>query len=467
MKKITLFLLTVCSILLFAQNENSDNKVALPMTMTKNVQVIPTKIHKTMQEYKYDFALLNNLDPRVYAQMPVANAVRSQKFEAAQSIYDCMAADDFTVPAGQIWEIKNVAIDGYIPTNKNPDSFNVTFYSNSGTLPGTMIRQENIQPSAGTSSPNLSLGSSLLLQPGKYWMSIQAVIDFGTGSDGWFWNTYADTSTLGSPYAFINPGNGFSTACSPTWGSGIVCVPSTLKDLSFTLNGNILSSCKTFTDKIVAADPTQTSRVFRDAMPSVCGVAKVYPGDIAGSNYHYKKYTLNNVAATPECVTININNVDASQIFLVAYNGSFNPANISQNYLGDIGSSPNNGSSYSMAVTIPPASTIVLVVSEVTANTTFSGNYTIDVLSSNCGSILKAGEVAGSKVSIYPNPVRTLLYVNGMKMNEAKVYDTSGRLIPVKSTENQINVEGLTKGNYLLQVKDKDGKVHQDKFIKN
>ena len=52
-------------------------------------------------------------------------------------------------------------------------------------------------------------------------------------------------------------------------------------------------------------------------------------------------------------------------------------------------------------------------------------------------------------------------------MNEAKVYDASGKLIPVKSTENQINVEGLTKGNYLLQMKDKSGNVHQDKFIKN
>ena len=465
MKKITLFLLTLCSILLFAQNSNNDRTVALPMTMTKNTQLIPTKIYKSLKEYKDAFAQLNALDPRVYGQVPLANAVRSQKFEVANATFDCMAADDFTVPVGEIWEIKNVAIDGYLQSNKNPDSYNVAFYANSGSLPGAVIRQENIQPSAGTASPNLSLGTSLLLQPGTYWMSVQAVIDYGTG-DGWYWNTYADAVTLGSPYAFINPGNGFGTVCSPNWGIGTVCVATTFKDLSFSLNGHILSSCKTYTDKIVSTDPTQTSRVLRDGSSSVCSVSKTYPGDLPGT-YHYKLYTIQNTSATPDCVAINTLNPDSNQIFTVAYNGAFNSANISQNYMGDTGNSPFNGSSTTMSVVIPGSSTMTLVVSEVVANTAFTSNYTIDIISANCSSILKAGEVAGSKVSIYPNPVRTLLYVNGMKMNEAKVYDTSGRLIPVKSTENQINVEGLTKGNYLLQVKDKSGKVHQDKFIKN
>ncbi len=465
MKKITLFLLTICSILMFAQKDGTDNKMPTPMTFTKNIQKLPTKIFKTSKEYNDDFALLNNLDPRVYGQVPFINSIRSQKFDAANATYDCTAADDFTVPAGQIWEIKNIAADGYILSSKNPDSFNVTVYANSGAnLPGTIIRQENIQPSAGTQSPNLSLGTSLLLNPGKYWISVQAVADL---PGDWFWQTYADSSTLGSPFVWINPGNGFGTTCSANWGVGSVCSPGAAKDLSFTLNGNILSSCKTFTDKIISTDPTQSLRVTRDGNPSVCGTPKVYPGNIGAGNYHYKKYTIQNTSASAECVNIILTNPEANQMFAVAYSGSFNPANISQNYLADIGASPFSGSSSNMAFTMPASSTVVLVVSEVVVNTTFANNYTLNVIAGNCGSILKTGEVKDASVNIYPNPVRTLLYVNGMKMNEAKVYDASGKLIPVKSTENQINVERLTKGNYLLQMKDKSGNVHQDKFIKN
>lgn len=465
MKKITLFLLTICSILMFAQNDGTDNKVSAPMIVTKNNQKLPTKIFKTTKDYNENFALLNNLDPRVYAQVPFINSIRSQKFDAANATFDCSAADDFTVPVGQIWEIKNIAADGYIQTAKNPDSFNVTIYANSGAnLPGNIIRQENIQPSAGTQSPNLSLSTGLLLQPGKYWVSVQAVSDL---PGDWFWQTYIDSSTLGSTFAWINPGNGFATSCSPNWGLGSACISSANKDLSFTLNGNILSSCKTFTDKVTTTDPTQTLRLNRDGNPSVCGTQKVYPGSIGSGNYHYKKYTIQNTSASAECVNVILTNPEANQMFLVAYLTSFNPANISQNYLADVGSSPFSGGSTNMAFTMPANSTVVLVVNEVVANTVFINNYTINVIAGNCGSILKTGEVAGSGVTIYPNPVRTLLYVNGIKMNEAKVFDTSGKLIPVKTTENQINVEGLTKGNYLLQLKDKDGNIHQNKFIKN
>ena len=81
-----------------------------------------------------------------------------------------------------------------------------------------------------------------------------------------------------------------------------------------------------------------------------------------------------------------------------------------------------------------------------------------------CASLLPDFQV----FNIYPNPTKGILYINGMNLKLAKVYDSSGKLVSVKNTSsNSVNVENLPKGTYLIQSQDKDGKVRSDKFIKN
>src|SRR2546427_649482 len=49
-------------------------------------------------------------------------------------------ADDFVVPAGQTWNITEVDAQGLYFNGAGPaDNFNVRFYQNSGTLPGTLV----------------------------------------------------------------------------------------------------------------------------------------------------------------------------------------------------------------------------------------------------------------------------------------------------------------------------------------
>ena len=468
MKKITLLALAFCNCLIFAQTNRTSDVVVHrdPVVFTT-----PTKPYATMDAYQNAFNAQNLTAPKLYMQFPVAaGTITSQKFEVANTQYDSNAADDFTVPAGKSWQITSVFVRGQSTLTVNPTSYNVTFYNNTASnLPGTVVRTENVILAAGAVSPTLPLATALTLAAGKYWVSVQAVMDLAVGGQ-WFWETYTDAATLSAPYAWINPGNGFATTCNVAWNTGSICLASQLKDLQFSLDGTesnaAATPCKTFTGKIVSTDPTETDRLFRDAIPSVCGTPKVYPSPAFAGTYHYRTYTIQNTLATTNCVTVNLTNPDPGQVHLVAYLGTFNPANIATNYIGDSGSSSLNGSLATMSITMPASSTMVIVANETTANTAFASNYTIDVLSTNCGGILKTVEAGGNIVNIYPNPVTKTLFVNGMKMQEAKVYDASGKLIQVKSSNNEINVENLTKGNYLLQVKDKDGKVYQDKFIK-
>src|SRR4051794_13931000 len=51
---------------------------------------------------------------------------------------DDQLADDFTVPAGESWQISQVDVGGFTFSTP-PPSVNVFLYSNAGTLPGGQI----------------------------------------------------------------------------------------------------------------------------------------------------------------------------------------------------------------------------------------------------------------------------------------------------------------------------------------
>lgn len=476
MKKITLLLIAACSTFIYAQeNRGTDMpKSTVPSGNTVTIK-LPTEATLTSKNYYDQVASLNPFGTTIYNQAdPGSSDVISQQFESTNSTKTTNVADDFTVPVGKRWSIESVSAVGTLVGSIQPTIFNVTFYTNSGTnLPETVVHTETVVLSAGSTNPTLPLAAPLLFSSGTYWVSIQAVLN-STTQGSWFWKIYNAFDNYGSPFAVKNPGNGYGFPCLVNWATYATCTGTKYKDLQFKLTGTESGlPCKSFTGRLTTADPTQMGRVSRLNPPSVCGNVKAFPGILsATSQFHYKTYSVKNTSATADCVTFNLTNADPlNQLFLIAYNGSYNPADLSQNYMGDTASSTANNPStppVSMGITIPAGATVVLVVAEGTAAVyPFSGDYTLEVVSANCGGILKTGETGGKNINIYPNPVSTILFVNGMKMTDAKVYDTSGKLVPVKSTESQINVQALPKGNYLLQVKDKSGNVHQDKFIKN
>lgn len=77
-----------------------------------------------------------------------------------------------------------------------------------------------------------------------------------------------------------------------------------------------------------------------------------------------------------------------------------------------------------------------------------------------------------SAIRIYPNPVKDILYINGLTEKESvEIFDATGRSLPVAvSTTAQpirtINVTGFAAGIYFIVITHKDGQTIKKQFIK-
>ena len=166
-------------------------------------------------------------------------ATSSQDFETAFDAFDSFTADDFVVPAGQTWNITEVDVQGlyFNCTTCGPAaSFNVFFYQDSSTLPGTLVATRLANTFTGTTDFVITLTSAVTLTPGTYWVSVQARLDFGTGGQfGWQDRTVQSNSGA----AFENPGGGFACPGGNGWVRKPTCVTTTSPDQVFRLVGTI------------------------------------------------------------------------------------------------------------------------------------------------------------------------------------------------------------------------------------
>jgi hypothetical protein len=144
----------------------------------------------------------------------VAEEIVSQDFLPDSNRYDSEAADDFVVPAGTTWTVTQVDADGWESGIFQPTpSFNVRFYSQAGVLPGALVAERLGQGySGGGGDIQVAVTPGVVLPPGHYWVSLQAVES--VSSTAWYWQDRALQS--GEPAAWRNPPGGFTSRC-PTW----------------------------------------------------------------------------------------------------------------------------------------------------------------------------------------------------------------------------------------------------------
>jgi hypothetical protein len=302
--------------------------------------------------------------------------IASQNYEAANDNLDSEVADDFVVPAGQTWSISTVDVHADTTGTGPVASFNVTFYStNTATnVPLSVLASRPTSSFANAGSDyTITLTSSVTLGSGTYWVGVQANEDSSVGS--WYWSNRTVGSNQGAVWR--NPGNGYGLGCT-TFTRRMTCVGGTSPDQTFKLSGYTITS-PDYTGALAGSDPTITDpggRMNRNGVSSSCASQKTFPGVISGANtYHYRTHTFRNASASPACVTVAVDpqacNSGANPINVAAYLNSFNPANISQNYLADNGASPFNEESF--AFVVPAGGKVVIVVSEVVANSGCSG----------------------------------------------------------------------------------------------
>jgi hypothetical protein len=139
------------------------------------------------------------------------------------------------------------------------------------------------------------------------------------------------------------------------------------------------------TGAIDTGDPTQTDRLFRSGIPQTCPATTSCAIFGDPTPRHYDEYTFTNTTGAPQCVTVDTDTActGTNFIFIAAYLGSFDPANICTNWIGDSGSSPDIGVPAPFSVDLDDGQTVVIVVSEVTPDAGCPG-YTVTV-SGICG----------------------------------------------------------------------------------
>jgi hypothetical protein len=164
------------------------------------------------------------------------DAAASAVFSMGQSD-DSQGADDFVVPKGHTWIVKEVDVTGVYYNGSGPaTSENVFFYKDKGGLPGDLVVQCLNQNGAGNGTGSfaivLAADCKAKLRGGKtgktYWVSVQANMDFIAGQ--WGWSLSLDTS--GNQAAWRDPDG---DVCQ-NWGHIKDCLGAD-GDLMFALKG--------------------------------------------------------------------------------------------------------------------------------------------------------------------------------------------------------------------------------------
>ncbi len=182
----------------------------------------------------------------LYSQMdsPSSGWISSQASTRTGYTTD-QAADDFTVPAGVgAWQVTAVQVAGSYFSGggtKTVSGVNVTFYADSGGLPGSVINNYSVPAASvsGTDTGNFCVPLSPaanLAANAHYWVSVQAV-----QSNSWYWGWYERTVQSNSLAAWQNPSNGLGTGCTH-WTPLGACYPGSSPDLLFSLYGTAPAS---------------------------------------------------------------------------------------------------------------------------------------------------------------------------------------------------------------------------------
>jgi len=120
---------------------------------------------------------------------------------------------------------------------------------------------------------------------------------------------------------------------------------------------------------------TQLGRLTRDGIPSDWSAPKLFPGVInSGVAYAFETFQLN-VGVYPY-IQIDFDEPSSTVLFASAYLGTYDPFDMSLNYLGDAGSSgdPFGNPGY-FQVLVPAYSNLILVVNEATTGAGAGKNF--------------------------------------------------------------------------------------------
>ena len=211
---ILLLLLTICGIPVALAQSRSDETTKRSVASRTDQSQVPTKTIGPLGVPALQMPPVPKLPAVVlYDQLnnPGTFGVSSQEFPDFPAFTN-FAADDFVVPSGQTWTITEVDAEGVYLGPGPADNFNVFFYQNNGSVPGTQIYSATAQSyvnNAGVFQVTLTVPA--VLAAGTYWVSVQAHMSFSPNGQ---WGWIERTVQANSPAAWQNPGGGFPAPMS-------------------------------------------------------------------------------------------------------------------------------------------------------------------------------------------------------------------------------------------------------------
>jgi hypothetical protein len=81
-------------------------------------------------------------------------------------------------------------------------------------------------------------------------------------------------------------------------------------------------------------------------------------------------------------------------------------------------------------------------------------------------SIEAVEETENKAFTLWPNPAFLTVFIDGVEAAEVNVYNALGQVVKTVCDANEISVEGLAEGVYLLRIMDAEGKVYTNKITK-
>lgn len=167
--------------------------------------------------------------------------INSQNWETSMNQFDIQAADDFVVPLEiKSWNIERIELNGFYrgATERPAESVNVFVYEDDNGFPGDQIYEGiELEVINGLETGNfvIDFTDPLVLEPGHFWISVQANLDFFPDNQQWFWQKREIQNFNES--VLRNPGDGFQTGCK-TWAPRMtVCGSTPGPDFLFSIFG--------------------------------------------------------------------------------------------------------------------------------------------------------------------------------------------------------------------------------------
>ena len=74
-------------------------------------------------------------------------------------------------------------------------------------------------------------------------------------------------------------------------------------------------------------------------------------------------------------------------------------------------------------------------------------------------------EQGQQQITIYPNPVKETMLIEGAKASEVQLYNALGQVVKTVRGTNEIPVADLPQGVYMLRIADAEGKVYTNKIM--